>query len=72
MATASPTGQRRGTATLRAKGSHTTHWPQGDGHRREAFAPPLTGHPLATKGRGRLRPAPDLREATGSLPRLAT
>jgi len=62
-----------------AKGEpHTSlasHWPQRGGHRREAFAPPLTGHPggplpppLATMGRGRLRPAPDLREATGSLP----
>jgi len=29
------------------------HWPQRGGHRREAFAPPLTGHPLATKGRER-------------------
>ena len=26
-ATASPTGQRRGTASRRAKGSHSPHWP---------------------------------------------
>jgi len=53
-----------------AKGEpHTSlasHWPQRGGHRREAFAPPLTGHPgrplLATKGRegdAFARPSPD-------------
>jgi hypothetical protein len=55
-----PTGQRDGRGSLWPhgssspplpghlwpKGSHTTHWPQRGGHRREAFAPPLTGHLL--------------------------
>ena len=47
------------------------YWPQRDGHRREAFAPPLSGHPgrpytappLATEGTGWdafARPSPRL------------
>ena len=72
-----PTGQRRGRPPigkgaplpltghlLAIQGGPTPapHWPQRDGHRREAFAPPHSGHPLATKGRegdAFARPSPD-------------
>jgi len=41
---ASPPLAREGDGHLWPKGSHpslATHWPQRDGHRREAFAPAL-------------------------------
>ena len=70
-----PTGQRDGRGCLWPhgssspplpghlwpKGSHTTHWPQRDGLRREAFAPPPTGLPLAKRdGEGTPSPGPPL------------
>ena len=62
-APASPTGQRRGRAPI-GEPHHplASHWPQRDGHRREAFAPPLTGQ----TGRPTLATLPPFGRPTGA------